>query len=79
MDALAKVGAVCCDCNEDASAFCASSLRIGEDSLFEFCFALETCWVWTILEANNKFRLLLAKDVLVSAGDQKDTYRTGLS
>ena len=31
MDALAKVGAVCCDCNEDAGAFCASSLRVGED------------------------------------------------
>lgn len=31
MDALAKVGAVCCDCNEDAAAFCASSLRVGED------------------------------------------------
>jgi len=33
MDALAKVGGVCCDCNEDAAAFCASSLRIGEDDL----------------------------------------------
>ncbi|CAJ1344313.1 unnamed protein product [Effrenium voratum] len=33
MDALAKVGAVCCDCNEDASAFCASSLRIGEEDV----------------------------------------------
>ena len=31
MDALAKVGAVCCDCNEDAAAFCASSLRLGEE------------------------------------------------
>jgi len=33
MDALVKVGAVCCDCNEDASAFCASSLRVGEEEL----------------------------------------------
>jgi hypothetical protein len=33
MDALVKVGAVCCDCNEDASAFCASSLRIGEEEV----------------------------------------------
>mmetsp|Transcript_34035 Transcript_34035/g.79318 ORF Transcript_34035/g.79318 Transcript_34035/m.79318 type:complete len:326 (-) Transcript_34035:241-1218(-) len=33
MDALAKVGGVCCDCNEDAVAFCASSLRIGEEDV----------------------------------------------
>lgn len=33
MDALAKVGGVCCDCNEDAQAFCASSLRVGEEEL----------------------------------------------
>merc|ERR1740139_808121 len=33
MDALVKVGAVCCDCNEDAGAFCASSMRIGEEEL----------------------------------------------
>lgn len=30
MDALAKFGAVCCDCSEDTAAFCASSLKIGE-------------------------------------------------
>lgn len=29
MDALAKFGAVCCDCDEDGAAFCASSLRQG--------------------------------------------------
>lgn len=33
MDALAKVGGVCCDCGEDAEAFCASSLKIGETDL----------------------------------------------
>mmetsp|Transcript_76386 Transcript_76386/g.181681 ORF Transcript_76386/g.181681 Transcript_76386/m.181681 type:complete len:200 (+) Transcript_76386:442-1041(+) len=33
MDALAKVGGVCCDCNEDNEAFCASSLRIGEEDI----------------------------------------------
>lgn len=31
MDALVKVGAVCCDCNEDGAAFCASSLKQGEE------------------------------------------------
>lgn len=33
MDALVKVGGVCCDCGEDAEAFCASSLKIGEEDL----------------------------------------------
>lgn len=33
MDALAKIGGVCCDCGEDAEAFCASSLKIGEEDL----------------------------------------------
>lgn len=33
MDALVKVGAVCCDCGEDGAAFCASSLRIGEEEV----------------------------------------------
>eukprot|EP00933_Yihiella_yeosuensis_P070991 TRINITY_DN7915_c0_g4_i2.p1 TRINITY_DN7915_c0_g4~~TRINITY_DN7915_c0_g4_i2.p1 ORF type:complete len:197 (+),score=57.46 TRINITY_DN7915_c0_g4_i2:468-1058(+) len=33
MDALAKVGAVCCDCSDDAAAFCASSLKIGEEDV----------------------------------------------
>lgn len=33
MDGLIKVGAVCCDCGEDASAFCATSLRIGEEEI----------------------------------------------
>lgn len=33
LDALAKVGAVCCDCNEDSLAFCASSLRLGEEDI----------------------------------------------
>lgn len=31
MEALAKVGSVCCDCSEDTIAFCASSLRQGEE------------------------------------------------
>lgn len=33
MDALVKVGSVCCDCNEDGVAFCGSSLRIGEEDI----------------------------------------------
>mmetsp|Transcript_102852 Transcript_102852/g.193426 ORF Transcript_102852/g.193426 Transcript_102852/m.193426 type:complete len:116 (-) Transcript_102852:28-375(-) len=33
MEALAKVGGVCCDCGEDAEAFCASSLKIGEEDM----------------------------------------------
>lgn len=33
MEALIKVGAVCCDCGEEAAAFCASSMRIGEEEL----------------------------------------------
>lgn len=33
MDAVAKVGSVCCDCSEDTIAFCASSLRQGEEDL----------------------------------------------
>lgn len=33
MDAIAKVGAVCCDCGEEAAAFCATSLRQGEEDL----------------------------------------------
>lgn len=31
MDELAKVGAVCCDCDEEHTAFCASSLKQGEE------------------------------------------------
>ncbi|CAE8674506.1 unnamed protein product [Polarella glacialis] len=31
MDALIKVGAVCCDCDEGGEAFCASSLKRGEE------------------------------------------------
>eukprot|EP00928_Gymnodinium_smaydae_P018397 TRINITY_DN17005_c0_g1_i3.p2 TRINITY_DN17005_c0_g1~~TRINITY_DN17005_c0_g1_i3.p2 ORF type:complete len:250 (+),score=83.83 TRINITY_DN17005_c0_g1_i3:314-1063(+) len=31
MDALIKVGGVCCDCGEEAEAFCASSLKLGEE------------------------------------------------
>mmetsp|Transcript_95151 Transcript_95151/g.268863 ORF Transcript_95151/g.268863 Transcript_95151/m.268863 type:complete len:195 (-) Transcript_95151:109-693(-) len=30
MDALLKIGGVCCDCGDDSVAFCASSLRFGE-------------------------------------------------
>merc|ERR1712232_366054 len=30
MDELAKVGGVCCDCDEDHTAFCASALKQGE-------------------------------------------------
>mmetsp|Transcript_90594 Transcript_90594/g.161358 ORF Transcript_90594/g.161358 Transcript_90594/m.161358 type:complete len:194 (-) Transcript_90594:36-617(-) len=33
MDALAKVGGVCCDCGEEAAAFCSTSLRQGEEDL----------------------------------------------
>jgi len=33
MDALLKVGGVCCDCGEDGAAFCDSSLLIGEETL----------------------------------------------
>jgi thiol-disulfide isomerase/thioredoxin len=31
MDALVKIGAVCCDCNDDTAAFCSSSLKLGEE------------------------------------------------
>lgn len=31
MDELAKVGAVCCDCDEEHTAFCASALKQGEE------------------------------------------------
>lgn len=31
MDELAKVGGVCCDCDEEHTAFCASSLKQGEE------------------------------------------------
>lgn len=41
MDALVKVGAVCCDCNEDGAAFCASSLKQGETDLLP----PQTFWV----------------------------------
>jgi len=41
MDALAKFGAVCCDCSEDTAAFCASSLKIGETDLLP----PQTFWV----------------------------------
>merc|ERR1712046_71485 len=31
MDELVKVGAVCCDCDEEHTAFCASALKQGEE------------------------------------------------
>lgn len=33
MEELAKVGGVCCDCDEEHKAFCANSLRQGEEEL----------------------------------------------
>lgn len=33
MDELVKVGAVCCDCDDEHKAFCANALREGEDVL----------------------------------------------
>merc|ERR1719198_514606 len=33
MDELAKVGAVCCDCDEEHTAFCANALKEGEEDL----------------------------------------------
>ena len=57
MDALAKVGGVCCDCNEDAAAFCASSLRIGEEDVQ----APQVFWV-------SKGHRELLKDAEMSAG-----------
>lgn len=33
MDEIAKIGAVCCDCDDEHKAFCAGSLKQGEDDL----------------------------------------------
>lgn len=33
MDEIAKVGAVCCDCDEEHTAFCSTSLKQGEEDL----------------------------------------------
>jgi len=72
MDALIKIGGVCCDCNEDNEAFCASSLRIGEEDLA----APQVYWV-----AKGTRTLLKDIDIsakaLVSAGLEKLGFASG--
>lgn len=54
-DELVKVGAVCCDCDEEHKAFCASSMKMGEEDL-------KTPQVFYV----NKGKRTLLKDVEIT-------------
>lgn len=69
MDAIVKVGAVCCDCTEDTIAFCASSLRIGETDVQ----APQAFWV-----ANGKRTMLEGAEVTAAGLVDKVLGRLGL-
>mmetsp|Transcript_43042 Transcript_43042/g.125168 ORF Transcript_43042/g.125168 Transcript_43042/m.125168 type:complete len:198 (-) Transcript_43042:62-655(-) len=66
MDALVKVGGVCCDCGEDAAAFCSSSLRIGEEDLQP----PQAFWVAKGSRKHIKMADMSATQVVISAMEQ---------
>mmetsp|Transcript_9593 Transcript_9593/g.24726 ORF Transcript_9593/g.24726 Transcript_9593/m.24726 type:complete len:260 (+) Transcript_9593:316-1095(+) len=68
MEALIKIGAVCCDCSDDTMAFCDSSLRIGEDNVK----APQVFWVEngqrTLLEGVDFSSVALAQRAIQGLG-----------
>lgn len=75
MDALAKVGAVCCDCGEDAAAFCATALRQGEADLAP----PQAFWVAQGKRTLVQVPAMTAKQLAIASMEKLDFLKPGSS